>query len=123
MARFLGAPFRLSSRDRSCLEDIRVWGRRALDLTARVDEEAFVVDDAIPLAVLHCLMLVGEAANQVSPAMQLALAGVPWTKVIGLRHVIVHHYRKVDLGQIWTIVQRDLPRVVEAVEGHLSSME
>lgn len=108
----------MSSLDHSRLEG-RVYGSQAIDLVGSRSVEAFTADVAVRLGVLHCLTLIGEAANQVSAETRHALPAVPWSNVVGLRHVIVHHYRKVDLGQIWTIVTRDFAAFVEVIRDFL----
>src|SRR5688500_13997716 len=63
-ARFWVGRSRLSSLDHSRLEDIRVY--RAIELVGSKSADAFRGDVAVRLAVLHCLTLIGEAANQIS---------------------------------------------------------
>jgi len=36
-------------------------------------------------------------------------SGIPWHRIVGLRHRIVHEYFDVDLDLVWAIVHTELP--------------
>ena len=77
-------------------------------------------EDATPQdAVIRCLIVIGEAAKNVSNETRQNLSQLDWTGMIRLRDLVVHHYRRVDLSEIWTIVDRDLPVLVEHVAAYL----
>jgi uncharacterized protein with HEPN domain len=118
----LEARYRLSSYDASYLEDIRSYGTRALVLAQGESVETLLGNDAPRFAILHCLMVIGEAARAVSETTTAALPDVPWSKMIGLRNLIAHQYRKVDVAEVLMIVRRDLPPVIERIVTHLEGM-
>lgn len=35
-----------------------------------------------------------------------------WSDIIGLRNILSHHYKKLDLDLLWTIANEDVPRVM-----------
>jgi len=37
---------------------------------------------------------------------------VSWRHIINLRHLIAHHYHRVDMDQLWTIATDDIPRLL-----------
>lgn len=39
--------------------------------------------------------------------------------MIGLRNILVHRYQEIDYVQLWTIVNRDLPPIVEKFTAYL----
>lgn len=104
------------STDEGWLLDILNYSRTAIERLADVSHDEFMADIDKQLAVTHLVMIVGEAAAQVSEERRKALPQVPWAQIIGTRNKIVHHYFKVDLQVIWDIVQNDLPMLVSQLE-------
>ena len=70
--------------------------------------EEFVDDSKTQDAILYNLIIIGEAANQVSDAFQDQYHLIPWSSMIGTRNIIVHGYDQVKLPIVWEILQRDL---------------
>ena len=70
--------------------------------------DELVSDNKTQDAVLYNLIIIGEAANQVSDAFQEQYHLIPWASMIGTRNIIVHGYDQVKLQIVWEILQRDL---------------
>lgn len=54
------------------------------------------------------LVILGEAANQITTSFQEQHPEIPWSSMIGTRNIIVHGYDQVKLQIVWDIVSRDL---------------
>lgn len=78
-------------------------------------EEEFLAEELLQVWVVHHLQVIGEAANYLSPAFIDSHPEIPWRRIIGLRHALVHQYFGVDLDAIWTIAVHDLPPLETAV--------
>lgn len=70
--------------------------------------EEFLADVKTQDAILYNLIIIGEAANQVTDDFQDQYHLVPWASMIGTRNIIVHGYDQVKLQIVWDIMQRDL---------------
>ena len=35
-----------------------------------------------------------------------------WRHIVSLRHLIAHHYHRVDMDQLWTIATDDIPKLL-----------
>jgi uncharacterized protein with HEPN domain len=46
----------------------------------------------------------GEAARRVSREFRDRHPQIPWAKVIGMRHEVVHDYLSVDCDLVWDVV-------------------
>jgi uncharacterized protein with HEPN domain len=44
-----------------------------------------------------------------SAAVRDAHSDVPWSAIVGMRNVLVHDYFGIDLAEVWSTVERDLP--------------
>lgn len=77
--------------------------------TAGLPEKQFLADEKSADAVVRNLEIIGEAANHLPENFKNLHPQVAWTKIVGLRHRIVHDYFGVDLKIIWRIVRNELP--------------
>lgn len=82
--------------------------------------DEFLADTKTQDAILYNLIIIGEAANQISEDFQEQYNTIPWSSMIGTRNIIVHGYDQVKLQIVWKILQRDLEslksEVVKALE-------
>lgn len=108
------------SPDAAYLEDMMREAQLALAFIADMSEADFDHDLKTQHAVVRCLEVIGEAANNVSAEIQNELASIPWKDIIAQRHIAIHHYRKLDMRRIRATVQRDLPPLIEVIQRHLS---
>jgi uncharacterized protein with HEPN domain len=110
------------SRDAGLLTDMLQSAQVAVAYLADFDHDSFLRDTRTQDAVIRRLEIIGEAARYVSPEAHQTLAAIPWPKVIGMRHIAIHHYRKVDLTTIWNTVQEDVPTLVAILTPYLESL-
>ena len=103
-------------RDDAWLLDMLQACRKALHHAEGLTEHRFHVSPLHQDAIIRQLTILGEAAKQVSPECRDAHPGIPWKKIAGFRDVVVHAYFRVDLGQVWRIVQHDLPGLTATLE-------
>ncbi|HEY9557799.1 MAG TPA: HepT-like ribonuclease domain-containing protein [Acidimicrobiales bacterium] len=64
-------------------------------------------------AAERILEIVGEAPNAMSEEFKAAHPAVPWRHVVNLRHLLAHHYHRVDADQIWSIATDSVPALSE----------
>ncbi len=83
-------------------------------------EEELVASELLQVWVVHHLQVIGEAANNLSPGFVGEHPEIPWRRIIGLRHALVHQYFGVDLDAIWSIAVDDLPPLEAAVRAILA---
>lgn len=60
-------------------------------------------------AILRQLTVAGEAALKLSPELRERHTEVPWMKVAGFRHRVVHDYFGLDLDAVWIIATHEIP--------------
>lgn len=69
-------------------------------------------DRMLVMALLKEVEVIGEAAARISEGTRAQHAGIPWPKIVGMRHRLVHVYFDVDLDRVWDTVSEDLPALV-----------
>ena len=85
-----------------------------LDVSKGADttREEFDADGNLQLALTHLIQTMGEAARKVSSEFQRGHPHIPWDKIIGMRHKVVHDYMHVNYDIVWDVVTVDLPPLV-----------
>jgi uncharacterized protein with HEPN domain len=74
-------------------------------------KESFDRDELVQVWILHHLQVLGEAVNALRPTLQERFPEVPWNPIVGMRNVLVHEYFEIDTDIVWTVVERELPRL------------
>ena len=69
----------------------------------------FIHDDKTVDAVVRNLEIIGEATNRLPAQFKEHHCLIEWSKIVGLRHRIVHQYFGIDREIIWEIITADLP--------------
>ena len=103
-------------RDDACLLDILIYARQAQAMSVGVTWEEFSRDNVRQLASQHALQIIGEAAAKISPGFKTAHPEIPWDKIIGLRHRIVHDYPRIELPKICAILGSQVAELITNVE-------
>jgi uncharacterized protein with HEPN domain len=66
---------------------------------------------------LRNLELIGEAATHIPVDVRSANPQIPWRLVIATRNRLIHGYLGIDNDTLWSIVQSDLPGLLQALMG------
>jgi uncharacterized protein with HEPN domain len=94
--------------DRERLRDAVEAIARCLDQASR-GRAAFDADPLLQVWMVHHLEILGEACRGITGETRSADPDVPWAAIVGMRNVLVHDYFGIDLDEVWTTVERDLP--------------
>jgi uncharacterized protein with HEPN domain len=103
--------------DPALLTDVLEAAEAIGKFTAGRSRDSFIVDDLVRSAVLAKLMIIGEAAGNVSTAIRDKYPEVPWVKIRGLRNVVIHAYHEIDWTVVWNAAVINVPELVEHLEG------
>jgi len=77
--------------------------------------QAFETDELIQTYLVHYLQVLGEAAFKVPIDFQETHPALPWSRMRGMRHILVHDYFRIDPDVVWTAVEKDLPHLKRAL--------
>jgi uncharacterized protein with HEPN domain len=75
----------------------------------------------LALALVKEIEIVGEATSKVSPECREDNPQIPWRDIVDMRNHLIHAYFKVDLDQVWSTLQDDLPPLIDQLTKILSN--
>lgn len=113
----------MPNRDRQSLEDMLVAARKIIDYAKDTTRESL---PSVPMrldAVLYEIVVLGEAARRLSAELRAAHAEVPWREIIGMRSIVTHGYDEIDDDELWQVIQRDLPDLIQRLENIRSQLQ
>lgn len=88
---------------------MRVTLDRITGLIDREDKAEFLADKAKPHALAMFFVVLGEAANKISPELKAQHPKLAWSYATRLRNLIAHEYRRIDHEQLWEFATLDVP--------------
>ena len=74
-------------------------------------------------SALYCLIVIGEALNEIPPAVKSLALDIRWRDIIDMRNILVHAYWRVDYTIVHGVLTRDLETFIEAVDRLLVVVE
>jgi len=80
-----------------------------------VNRAAFLADAKTQAAVVHALLVLGEAVKRLSTEFTTRVPAVPWKAIAGMRDKLIHHYDAVDIEEVWKALSVDVPRLLETL--------
>jgi len=95
---------------------------RVLDIIEAIDrigkvsdrgKDFFYQDEMAQVWVIHHLQILGEAVRGISPEFRAEFPDIPWSEIIGMRNILIHHYFGIDRDAVWKVVEHDLPVLKE----------
>ena len=101
--------------DRERLLDILEAIQR-IDKYAALGRDRFESDELVQSWVLRHLQIIGEAVRGLSDDLRQQHSEVPWSQIVGMRHILVHHYFDIDLDVVWVVVAAQLPELQRQIE-------
>ncbi len=104
------------SQDEIILLDIIRAIRLVVEFTEDMDKDSFLGDIKTQSAVLHQLMVMGEAVKRLSMDYRSQYSQIPWKLMAGMRDKLIHGYDIVDLEEVWRTVEVDVPQVLPLLE-------
>jgi uncharacterized protein with HEPN domain len=83
----------------------------------------FEQDELIQSWFTRHLQILGEAARLLPDDIRKLAPEVPWSKMIGMRHILVHDYFRTDTDIVWQVVENELPPLKRALLDLLSRLD
>jgi uncharacterized protein with HEPN domain len=103
-------------RDAESIADIIHASRTIATFLHGITKDQFFTDLRTQSAVLHQLLIVGEAVKRLTPSFRATHGDIPWQRIAGTRDHLIHGYDSVDIDLIWLAVSEKLPLLLTRLE-------
>lgn len=104
------------SRDKAIVVDLLKAARLVLQFKGRLSKRAFLRDVKTQSAILHQLLVIGEAVKRLSDSFRAEHDEIPWPAIAGTRDKLIHQYDAVDLDEVWKTVTTDIEPLIIFLE-------
>ena len=103
-------------RDLGVLVDILLAARDVLEFKRGATQAEFLRSNLLQSAILHKLVIIGEASRRLSEEFRAQHPEIQWQRVIALRNFVVHEYDQIDFTIVWNICERHVPELIAFCE-------
>ncbi len=88
---------------------------RRIETYTHGDRDTFFGSTLVQDAVVRNLQTMAESSQRLSDEVRRRAPAVPWRALAGFRNVVVHGYLGLDLDVVWSVVERNLPELKQAI--------
>lgn len=99
-------------QDDATILDILSAAQLVVEFTGGMEKPAFLSDAKTQSAVLHQLLIIGEAVKRLSEDFRVGHPELPWKMIAGMRDKLIHNYDGVDLDEVWQTLNTDVPQLI-----------
>jgi len=100
------------------IKDDFVYIDHILDSIAKIEKYTkdltvydFVENELVQDGVIRNFEIIGEATKHLSPDFRNTHSDIPWTKMAGMRDILIHDYLGIDIYSVWDTIETDLPQL------------
>ena len=106
-------------RDVSLLIDMANAARSILQFKEQMNFRQFRADSKTQSALIHQFLVIGEVVKLLSVEFRSSNPHIPWSAMARMRDKLIHHYRGVDLKEIWNAAEIEIPKLLDFLKKHL----
>ena len=108
--------------DRERLSDIQEAIER-IEKYAAQGRDVFEQNELVQTWIVHHFQIIGEASRALSADLRAQHPQIPWSKIIGMRNILVHDYFGIDTDVVWAAIEGDLPDLKTQIQTILQELD
>ncbi len=81
-----------------------------------VDYNEFIENKLIKKAVCMSLLNIGELVKTLPNDFCEAHPQLPWKRIAGMRDIVAHKYKQLDMDAVWIVANERIPEILEFIE-------
>ncbi|WMT17730.1 HepT-like ribonuclease domain-containing protein [Parageobacillus toebii] len=74
-----------------------------------MDYESFLDNELVCDAVIKNILVIGEAAKNIPQEIRQKNSQIEWSKIAGMRDMMIHGYVSVNYRIVWDVVTNKIP--------------
>lgn len=109
----------LDKRELSYLWDMQNAAKEISELVDGVKFHKFEKDKFMRYAAERLLLIIGEAANHLSPQFRKKYSEIPWEVFVRFRNILAHEYGDSLITRVWLAATESAPELLKALDNLL----
>ncbi len=110
----------LDKRELAYLWDMQNAAKELGDIMRGVKFAEFEKDKKLRYAAERLLLIIGEAANHVSPQVRHKHPEIPWEVFIKFRNILAHEYGDSLITRVWLAATERAPALIKILDDFLA---
>ena len=106
-------------KDRGRIEHMLEMATQLQETIARHNLDEIKKDPILFYGLTKMIEIIGEAAYKLTLEFKQKNPELPWRKIIGMRHILVHGYYSVSPELLWDVIQNDIPPMIPILKMYL----
>lgn len=111
------------SRDNASLLDIAKSAQLILEFAQSLEKTELAANLEKQSAILYQIVIIGEAVKRLSVKFRNQHPEIPWREIAGMRDILTYQYDRVEVDEIWGVIQDDIPQLLSMIEPLLPVQE
>jgi uncharacterized protein with HEPN domain len=101
------------NKDAALLWDMHKAASEIVQFVKGANYARFQSDKMLRYAIERQILVIGEAAKNVSAAFKSSCPQIPWTAIVGQRNILAHEYGDVLVERVWRVATVFVPELIE----------